>query len=146
MRTPATSMAGRPALTVEDLIAMRLREVAEVKRLETLLGKARIRGRRARRGGLVALHLERRERLKAEYAAHAHRLRTINAAIKAGHRAGNLLLLHGAPAPTDTRELVAALYRLYVDAVPPAEHDVQQQRVMMLARDYVISGAFPAVS
>lgn len=133
-------------LTGADLVQLRLRTVAEVARLESLLGKARIRGRRARRGGLVALHLERRERLKTEYAAHAARLRTINAAIKAGHRAGNLLLLHGTPAPTGPRELVATLYRLYIDAVPPCEHDEQQRRLMALARDYVTDGAFPSAS
>ena len=136
----------RSTVTVEALIDLRLRTVAEVKRLEVLLGKARIRGRRARRGGLVALHLDRREKLKLEYAVHCERLRTLNAAIKSGRRVGTLLLLHGTPAPTNVRELVATLYRLYVDAVPPIEHTVQEQRVMWLARDFVTTGTFPAVS
>jgi hypothetical protein len=146
MQQTPVAQAVRSSVTVEALIEDRLRTVAEVKRLEAVLGKARIRGRRARRGGLVALHLERREKLKLEYAARCERLRTLNAAIKSGRRIGMLLLLHGTPAPANVRELVAALYRLYVDAVPPIEHDAQQKQVMGLARDFVTSGAFPAAS
>jgi hypothetical protein len=99
-----------------------------------------VRGKKARRGGLVARNLERRERMKVELAHHKTRLTTVNAAIKAGRRAGNLLMLHGIERPRNARELVATLYRLYTDAVPPVEQDERERTIMRLARDYVATG------
>jgi hypothetical protein len=131
----------RPPIGPADLEAARRRTIAEVQRLEGLLGKAHVRGRKARRGGLVARNLEKREQLKVELRHHAERLRILNAAIKAGHRAGNLLLLHGLAEPRDERELVALLYRVFTDAVPPAEQNERERGAMRLARDYVTSGA-----
>jgi hypothetical protein len=146
MRTLQPPEVESRAVTVDDLIAARGRTVAEVKCFEALLGKARLRGRRAHRGGLVVRHLEHRERLKLAHARACDRLRTLNAAIKAARRDGVALLLYGTAAPADTRELVATLYRLYVDAVPPIEHDAYQQRVMAVAHDYVTNGTFPVAS
>lgn len=130
-------------MTLGDLEIERARTIAEIGRLEALLGKALLRGghgRRPRRGGLVARNLERREQLKIELGHHRERLTLINAAIKSGRRAGNLLLLHGQERPRNERELVATLYRLYVDAVPPAEQDDRERSIMRMARDYVASG------
>lgn len=138
--TEGTGRHERPMVTLEQLEEMRRRTVAETKRLEALLGKAIVRGRRARRGGLVARNLGRRENLKLELAHHMGRLATINAAIKAGRRAGNLMLLHGVARPKNERELVATMYRLFADVVPQQEQDVQQRTIMRLARDYVASG------
>ena len=131
---------GREAMTLGDLEQLRLREVAQVKRLEALLGRAYVRGRRARRGGLVARNLEKREGMKLELAHHVARLALVNAAIKSGRRAANLMLLNGLPRPRTERELVATLYRMMVDVVPPVEHDEYQRAILRAARDYVTTG------
>lgn len=135
--------AGRahsPILRLADLEVMRAREIAEVKRLEAVLGRAFVRGKRARRGGLVARNLGKREALKLELAHHVGRLATINAAIRSGRRAGNLLMLHGIERPRTERELVATLYRLFTDAIPPSEQNERERTIMQAARDYVASG------
>jgi hypothetical protein len=134
---------GRHGPTLEDLEYARVREVGEVARLEALLGKAHVRrmpGRKLRRGGLVARNLEKREQLKLEVAKHRERLTAINAAIKAGRRTANLLLLHGSARPRNEQELVATLYRMFTDAVPPVDQDDQERAIMRLARDYMMSG------
>jgi hypothetical protein len=136
---PTRTLRG-PEPSLADLEAARRDTIAQIKRLEALLGRAYVRGKKARRGGLVARNLERRERMKVELAHHKTRLTTVNAAIKAGRRAGNLLMLHGIERPRNARELVATLYRLYTDAVPPVEQDERERTIMRLARDYVATG------
>jgi hypothetical protein len=125
---------------VEDLEQERRRVLAEIGRVEALLGKARMRLKRVPQRGLLARNLEIRERLKQELAQHVARLRTVNAAIKSGRRSGAALLLTGHQMPSSERELVSALYRLYIDAVPPVEQDAHQRGVMQIARDFVMSG------
>jgi hypothetical protein len=100
----------------------------------------RMRGSNLRRGGLVALHLQEREGLKASLEQEISRLRTINAAIKAGRRAGMALMLTGQQLPGDERALVATLYRMYIDLMPPSEQDDYQRGIMALARDYIQVG------
>jgi hypothetical protein len=139
----STGASERRPVTMEELAHARLRAIKEISRLEALLGKARVRrmpGRKLRRGGLIARNLERREHLKLEIAQHRVRLTAINAAIKAGRRSANLLLLHGVARPSNERELIAAMYRMFTDVIPPAEQDDQQRIIMRLARDYTTSG------
>lgn len=131
---------GRELLTLEQLEEMRRRTIAEIKRLEAQLGRTRLRTAEANRSREIVRNLDRRERAKVELAHHTGRLMTINAAIKTGRRVGNLLLLSGSPRPRTERELVAALYRLFTDAVPPKEQTEEQRVVMQIARDYVTVG------
>jgi len=130
----------RATASLDQLEALRDRTIKEIRRTEIRLSQMRMRGKNLRRGGLVALHLQEREGLKANLEKLTDRLRQINAAIKAGRRAGMALMLTGQPLPTDERALVATLYRLYVDVVPPAEQDDYQRGIMALARDYVQVG------
>lgn len=127
----------------EALVALeteRRQVIARIGALECLLGQTRMKGQNLRRGGLVALNLQDRQGMKMELAPLVERLRLLNSAIKSGRRSGALLLLNGHPAPTDARELVAALYRLLVDAVPPAEQDDRHRAILVMARDYVMTG------
>src|SRR4051812_22077563 len=131
---------GRVTISVTDLETRRRSVVAAVGAVEARLGHARMKGKRLRRGGLVALNLKEREAMKQHWTTLVAELRTINAAIKAGRRSGMLLLLTGQDRPTNERELVATLYRLFTDAVPPADQDDHQRGLMILARDFVMTG------
>lgn len=84
--------------------------------------------------------VRRRETLKQRLVdAHA-RLRLANEAIKQGRRVGQLLLLNGIDCPRNARELVATLYRLFTDTVPPSEQTEDQKIIGRIARDYVQTG------
>lgn len=133
--------AGRRTMTLDDLERERRLTIEQIQHCEVRLSKSKMRGRRLRRGGLVALHLEEREGLKANLTKLLERLRTITAAIKAGRRSGMALLLTGHQMPNDERSLIATLYRMYIDAMPPADQNEYQQGIMAMARDYVMSGA-----
>lgn len=126
--------------TLDELERVRRSTIARIQVFETRLSKMKMRGKKLRRGGLVALHLEEREGLKGKLAAACEQLRLVNDAIRAGRRSGMALLLTGQKAPEDDRSLVATMYRMFTDAVPPADQDDYQRGIMMMARDYVMSG------
>lgn len=125
--------AGADSVPIQRLEEERRRSIEEVHQVEQALGE--------RPRGLSPTQLsKRRETLKARLKKAHRRLGLANAAIKQGRRAGQALLLNGIERPRNERELVATLYRMLVDVLPPAEQTEDQRIIGRIARDYVQNG------
>lgn len=124
---------GADSVPIGRLEEERRRAIDEVHQIERALGERP-------RGLSLAQINKRRETLKARLERAHKRLGLANAAIKQGRRAGQALLLNGIQRPRNERELVATLYRMLINALPPAEQTEDQRIIGRIARDYVQNG------
>jgi hypothetical protein len=117
----------RARLTISDLEDERRRVIARVEQIQSTLGK------------MSHTDSERTE-VKLDLAAYVARLRKINDAIKIGRRAGVTMLLRGVHPPRDEQELIATLYRMFVDSVSTAELTDEEDAILKVTRDYIMTG------